>query len=81
MSYQSGDEVVCTDAGPRPDPVPLHKGGIYHVSSIAIDDSGVIGLGLEEVEPGDGFTHFFADRFRPVRDTDISALKRLLVDA
>jgi hypothetical protein len=69
---------VCVDTSPRPDPVPLHKGRIYTVSAVAVDDAGAIGLGVEEAHPGDGFTHFFADRFRPLRDSDIDVFRRML---
>ena len=78
MSFQNGDEVICIDASPRPDPVPLRKGALYTVATIAVDDAGAIGVGLVEVEPVKGFSHFYADRFRPVRDMNIDVFRRML---
>lgn len=85
MNFYVGQQVECVDAGGRDGNealVELVEGAVYHVAQII--DGGKIGLGLQLhelfVEPP--LSGYYANRFRPFEPkTDITALRKILVDA
>lgn len=76
MTFHVGQKVVCIDDGPTPflDAVPLVKGVVYTIANIGLHADSAIGL--DEVDAG--ASQWFANRFRPVKTTNIDVFLQML---
>lgn len=82
----AGQRVVCVDAKPRPDvgnlPTLLTEGQIYTIDAIYETSAGVSVTLCEVAVPSTPPYRYkigwCADRFRPVKETDISVFTAML---
>jgi len=82
--YEVGMNVVCVDASIEPGQqwetgAELHERSVYTIATIIPEYNGKVGLLLEETRREDGWA-YRASRFRPCQRTDISELKKLVVN-
>ena len=78
MNFHVGQKVVCIDDRQRNLPTNCVRGVVYTISDIYVHPQWGMKVYLHEIQAPPFNQGYFADRFRPVRTTDISIFTAML---